>query len=66
MPRPDGSHYELFYLRPGNSQADDQAIRNHSVQYVSAPNFGWEKLRRQWPFIYEAYAESADRASGRR
>jgi hypothetical protein len=31
--RPDASHYELFYLRPGNSEAADQAMRNHSVQY---------------------------------
>jgi hypothetical protein len=54
---PDPSHYELFYLRPGNSGTDDQAMRNHSVQYVSAPDFGWEKLRRQWPFIYESYAD---------
>src|ERR1700757_4071437 len=30
--RPDGSQYELFYLRPGNSKADDKAMRNHSVQ----------------------------------
>jgi len=55
--RQDASHYELFYLRPGNSHADDQAMRNHSVQYSSAPGFGWEKLRRQWPFIYESHAE---------
>jgi hypothetical protein len=54
---PDPSHYELFYLRPGNSGSEDQAMRNHSVQYVSAPGFGWEKLRRQWPFIYESYAD---------
>lgn len=39
--RPDASHYELFYLRPGNSEAGDQAMRNHSVQYVSEPDFGW-------------------------
>jgi hypothetical protein len=32
--RPDASHYELFYLRPGNSRSEDQAMRNHSVQYV--------------------------------
>jgi hypothetical protein len=51
------SHYELFYLRPGNSRSEDQAMRNHSVQYVSSPDFGWEKLRRQWPFIYESYAD---------
>jgi len=55
--RPDGSHYEMFYLRPNNSHADDQAMRNHTVQYVSEPAFGWEKLRRQWPFIYESYTE---------
>src|ERR1700677_1883956 len=55
--RPDASHYELFYLRPGNSRSDDQAMRNHSVQYSSEPGFGWEKLRRQWPSIYEAYAD---------
>jgi hypothetical protein len=55
--RPDALHYELFYLRPGNSRSDDQAMRNHSVQYTSEPNFGWETLRRHWPFIYESYAE---------
>jgi hypothetical protein len=55
--RPDASHYELFYLRPGNSHAEDQAMRNHSVQYVSAPDFPWERLRRQWPWVYESHAE---------
>jgi Domain of Unknown Function (DUF1080) len=55
--RADASHFDLFYLRPGNSRSEDQAMRNHSVQYVSEPGFGWEKLRRQWPSIYEAYAE---------
>ncbi len=51
------SHYESFYIRPGNSVADDQARRNHSVQYVSEPHFGWEYLRRRWPFIYESWAD---------
>ena len=55
--RPEAGHMEMFYLRPGNSRSDDQAMRNHSVQYVSEPGFDWEKLRRQWPFIYESYAE---------
>lgn len=53
----DPVHYELFYLRPGNSSAEDQAMRNHAVQYVSSPDFGWEKLRREWPFIYESWAD---------
>ena len=55
--RPDASHYELLYLRPGNSSSDDQAMRNHSVQYVSEPDFDWYKLRQEWPWVYEAYAE---------
>jgi 3-keto-disaccharide hydrolase len=55
--RPDASRYELFYLRPGNASADDQAMRNHSVQYIAAPDFDWYKLRREWPWVYEAHAD---------
>jgi hypothetical protein len=55
--RPDASRYELFYLRPGNSRSDDQEMRNHSVQYVSVPDFDWYKLRQEWPWVYEAYAD---------
>ena len=55
--RSDATHYELFYLRPRNSQSDDQAMRNHSVQYCSEPDFGWYRLRRAWPGVYETYAE---------
>jgi hypothetical protein len=55
--RTDGSHYDLFYLRPRNAHAEDQAMRNHSVQYVAAPGFDWYKLRREWPWIYESYAD---------
>ena len=57
--RPDASHYELFYLRPGNSDAVDQAMRNHAVQYASEPAFGWYRLRREWPSVYESHAELA-------
>lgn len=32
-------------------------MRNHSVQYSSEPDFGWERLRRQWPFVYESHEE---------
>ena len=53
----DASRYELFYLRPGNSHAEDQAMRNHSVQYISVPGFPWQKLRREWPSIYESWAD---------
>src|SRR5438067_10493952 len=42
--RADSSHYELFYVRPGNSDAPDQTMRNHAVQYASEPAFGWYRL----------------------
>jgi hypothetical protein len=55
----DAAHYDAFYLRPGNSEAADQAMRNHAVQYVEAPDFGWYRLRREWPSVYESHAELA-------
>lgn len=55
--RNDASGYEMFYVRPGNSISPDQAMRNHSVQYVAAPGSDWYKLRRQWPWVYESWAE---------
>jgi hypothetical protein len=57
--RPDASHYDLFYLRPGNSDAPDQAKRNHTVQYTSAPDYDWYRLRREWPSVYESHAQLA-------
>lgn len=57
--RSDASHYELFYVRPGNADAPDQLQRNHAVQYVSEPGFGWYRLRREWPSLYEAQADLA-------
>jgi hypothetical protein len=55
--RSDGSHYDMFYLRPRNALSDDQAMRNHSVQYVAKPGYDWYPLRRQWPSIYESWAD---------
>ena len=57
--RPDASHYDLFYVRPGNADAPDQAMRNHTVQYVAEPGSGWYRLRREWPSVYESHAELA-------
>ena len=55
--RPDGSQYDMFYFRPRNALSDDQAMRNHSVQYVAKPGYDWYPLRRQWPWIYESWAD---------
>ena len=55
--RPDAVHYDMFYIRPGNAHAADQAMRNHALQYVASPGHDWEILRRKWPFAYEAYTD---------
>jgi hypothetical protein len=34
-------------------------MRNHTVQYGSEPAYGWYRLRREWPWLYESHAELA-------
>lgn len=52
-----GSKAEYFYLRPTNARCDDQLRRNHTTQYVSAPDYPWERLRKENPGVYESYAD---------
>jgi hypothetical protein len=51
------NRYECFYLRPTNGRADDQLRRNHSLQYVSEPEYPWERLRQEALGQYESYAD---------
>jgi hypothetical protein len=53
----DAREYECFYIRPTNGRADDQVRRNHSTQYISMPEYGWSRLRREAPAQYESYAD---------
>ena len=53
----DNTKFECIYLRPTNGRADDQIRRNHSVQYVSYPDFPWFKLRKEFPEKYESYVD---------
>ena len=53
----EGSKYECFYLRPTNGRADDQLRRNHSTQYISSPDYPWERLRKENPGVYESYVD---------
>jgi hypothetical protein len=52
-----GSRYEAFYLRMTNGRANDQLQRNHSAQYVSHPDFPWNRLREKNPGAYESYVD---------
>lgn len=53
----DASKYEYIYLRPTNGRADDQVRRNHSIQYSSHPEFPWQRLRKEFPEMYESYVD---------
>jgi len=51
--------FEVIYLRPTNSNADDQLRRNHTTQYSSDPDWPWDRLRKESPGIYESWADIA-------
>jgi hypothetical protein len=53
----DAARFELLYIRPTNGRADDQLRRNHSTQYVSFPDWPWERLRKESPGVYESYTD---------
>src|SRR5262249_991775 len=48
---------EGFYIRPSNGRAEDQVRRNHATQYFSYPGYDFDRLRRESPAQYEAYAD---------
>jgi hypothetical protein len=52
-----GSKYEALYLRMTNGRANDQLQRNHSAQYMSHPDFPWNRLRNENPGVYESYVD---------
>ena len=55
--QPHGSQYECIYLRATNGRSDDQVRRNHSTQYISYPDYPWERLRKENPGVYESYVD---------
>jgi hypothetical protein len=53
----DASAFECMYLRPTNGRADDQLRRNHSTQYISHPEYGFARFRKEAPGVYESYVD---------
>jgi hypothetical protein len=53
----DEKTYDAFYLRPTNGRADDQERRNHATQYISHPDWTWNRLRKETPGKYESYVD---------
>ena len=53
----DDTTYDSFYIRPTNGRAEDQIRRNHSAQYIAAPDFLFDRLRAEAPGAYESYVD---------
>jgi len=51
------SRFEVIYLRPTNSHADDQLRRNHTTQYSAEPDWPWNRLRAESPGVYESWVD---------
>ena len=52
----DDSAFESIYLRPKVGRSDNQAFRNHTVQYYSYPDYKFDTLRKTDPGMYETTA----------
>lgn len=50
------SAYESIYLRPKVGRSDNQAARNHTVQYYAYPDYKFDRLRKEAPGTYETTA----------
>jgi hypothetical protein len=53
----DRRTYDSFYVRPTNGRSEEQLRRNHSVQYISHPEWTWSRLRKEAPGMYESYVD---------
>src|SRR5215831_14658372 len=55
----DAATYDVVYFRPFNYRATNAVNRAHAVQYMSHPEFRWNRLREEKPGQYENAIEPA-------
>ncbi|HYC72778.1 MAG TPA: hypothetical protein VEB66_16325 [Opitutaceae bacterium] len=60
----DDATYDAVYFRPFNFRNADGARRLRAVQYISHPQFTWDKLRAQHPGRYEKPVDPVPDPSG--
>ena len=49
----DNDTFDAIYLRPFQFLEDDEVLRSRAIQYISLPDFTWQKLRERSPGKYE-------------
>ncbi|MBP6672473.1 MAG: hypothetical protein KA247_04960 [Bacteroidetes bacterium] len=47
------STFEAVYFRPFQFHTEDTARKKRAVQYISLPEFTWQRLRSEHPGVYE-------------
>lgn len=55
----DDSAFDGIYVRPKVGRINNQLYRNHAVQYISYPEYKFDRLRKMAPFKYEGSAPVA-------
>lgn len=60
----DGAKHEAVYFRPFNFRSPDPDHHAHAVQYVSWPDYPWERLRNESPGHYEKALSPAPDPAG--
>ena len=55
----DEATYDAVYFRPFNFRASNETSKSHAVQYVSSPEWSWERLRAEKTGQYEKAIEPA-------
>lgn len=55
----DDGTYDAVYFRPFNFRSPDDVRKSHAVQYVSFPEWNWDRLRAEKPGEYEMPIEPA-------
>ncbi len=55
---------DAVYFRPFNFKTPDPDRRSHAVQYISVPDFPWQKLRQEHPGKYEQPVDPAPDPNG--
>lgn len=51
--------FDAIYLRPFQFRSDNETLKKRAIQYISLPDFTWQKLREKAPGKYEAAIQPA-------
>jgi len=55
----DNNTFDAIYLRPFQFRSDNEVLKKRAIQYISLPDFTWQKLREKFPNKYEGSIQPA-------